>query len=280
MYVPACMESWQCSWRSLRDMAKDTTSSSSVDDDYVPADRTALARVASWSKLSKSGDPMRLPALGQPGLGRAAKQVFTLHVGMLDRKCPAGPLTGEAGSGPTQASIATLAGISVRWVKVVEAWLANPQTLKVAVLRVMKQRGKPDQKQMVMVEVPADPRGRLLPGGKRMAWKPSDGLRTWPPFIQIFGAEVIPGGGGGRRRRICAHPLFYLASPDEFKARRELPEWAEVDITKYDNGTAEEEEPTRDELMEIFRRDNELALKNGELSSPFQTDHHLGEAYE
>ncbi len=263
-------------------MTTDTTSSSLGDDDqdWVPPDRTALARVDSWSRLTKAGAPIRLPALGQPGLGRAAKQVFTLHLGMLDRKCPAGPLTGKTGLGPTQASIATLAGISVRWVKVVEAWLANPQTLKVAVLRVLKQRGRPDQKQMVMVEVPADPRGRLLPGGKRTAWTPSDGLRTWPPFIQIFGAEVIPGGGGGRRRRICANPLFYLASPSEFKVRRELPAWAEVDITKYDIGTVEEEEPTRDELVEMFRRDNELGLKNGELSSSFQTDHYLGETNE
>ena len=138
-----------------------------------------------------------------------------------------------------------------------------------------------------MVAVPADPRGRLLPGGKRTAWTPSDGLRTWPPFIQIFGAEVIPGGGGGRRRRICAHPLFYLASPDEFKARRELPGWAEVDITKYDIGIGtveqeeqEEQEPSRDELVGRFRQDNKLGDMNGELSSLLQATDHTGEMYE
>ena len=128
-------------------------------------------------------------------------------------------------------------------------------------------------------DVPADPRGRPVPGG-RVAWTEADGLRQWPAFIQVFDAEKISGGGGGRRRRICVHPIFYSASPEAFKACTKLPDWAEIDITEHDRGTPERHEPTRDELMEMFHRDNKLSLKNGELSSPFQTDHHLGETDE
>ena len=81
------MVGWQCSWRSLRDMVtNNTTESGNGDGDWVPPDRLARVRVDAWSRLSKHGDPIRLPALGQPGFGRTCKQVFNLHVGMLDRK--------------------------------------------------------------------------------------------------------------------------------------------------------------------------------------------------
>ena len=234
-------------------------------DDWVPPNRLACARVDAWSRVSKNGDPIRLPPLG-----RTCKQVFSLHCGMLDWKRPAGPLTGEHGFGPTQQSIATLVGIHVRTVKLAEKWLADPWTVREASEYEVKRRGKPTITVKVLRDVPADTRGRPVPGG-RVPWTEADGLRHWRSFIQIFDAEKIPGGGGGRRRRICVHPHFYASTTEAFKACTELPDWAGVDITKYDIGMTEEEEPTRDELVEMFRRDNELSLKNGELSSPFQT---------
>lgn len=259
-------------------MATNTTESSSGDEDWVPPERLARKRVDAWSRLSKQGDPIRLPGLGQPGFGRTVKQVFDVLVGMLDRQCPTGPLTGERGVGPTQQSIATLTGVGVRWVREAEDWLANPITVCVPVQREVKQRGKPTVKETVTRDVPADPRGRRLPGSKvRVPWTESDGLRTWPPFIQVFDAQVIPGGGGGRRRRICVHPLFHAVAPAAFKACLKLPAWPGVDITKHDVITPEGQQPTRDELVEMCFHDHKLVLINGELSSSFQTAHYLGE---
>ena len=250
--------------------------SAALDGDWVPPDRIARVRMDAWSRLSKNGEPIRLPALGQPGFGRTCKQVFGLHVGMLDRKRPTGPLTGECGYGPTQQSIATLAGVCVRTVKLAEQWLSNPATVRVKFTHLVKQRGKPAIKVEVLRDVPADPRGRAVPGG-RVPWTEADGLRYWPSFIQVFDAEKIAGGGGGRRRRICVHPHFYASTTKAFKASTELPDWAAVDITTFDIGTPEWHEPTRAELVEMFRRDNNIGPINGELSSPFQTDYYLGE---
>ena len=243
-----------------------------ADGDFVLPEQLARVRVNAWSRLSKHGAPIRLPALS-----RTYMQVLYLHVGMLDRKQPAGPLTGKSGFGPTQQSIATIAKICVGSVKLAERWLSNPMTQRVAFTHEVKQRGKPTIKVVVMREVPADPRGRPGPGGTRVPWTEADGLRKWPAFIQVFDAEKISGGGGGRRRRICVHPIFYSASPEAFKVCTELPDWAEIDITKFDIGTPERHEPTRDELMEMFHRDNKLGLKNGVLSSPFLATDHTGE---
>ena len=259
-------------------MATDTKTSLIAEGDWVPPDLTARRRVDAWSRQSKEGDPKHLPPLGQPGFGRTCKQVFNLHVGMLDRNHPHGPLTGEHGFGPTQASIATLAGVCVRSVKLAEQWLSNPMTVRVA--HVVKQRGNPAIMVEVLRDEPADPRGRPGPRGTRVPWTKADGLRKWPAFIQVFKAEKVSGGGGGRRRRICVHPLFYSAPPKAFKACRELPDWPEIDITAYDIGMPEMHGQTRDELMEMFHSDNKLGPKNGELSSPFQTDHYLGETDE
>ena len=237
------------------------------DGDYVPAEITARKRVETWSRVSKDGDPLRIPGLGQPGFGRTCKQVFAMHVGMLDRNRPHGPLTGEHGFGPTQESIAKLTGVCVRTVKLAEQWLADPWTFRAVIEHEVARRG---QKVTVRTEweLPADPRGKSVQG-RRIKWTLADGLRQWPSFIQVFDAEKLPGGGGGRRRRICVHPIFYSATPDTFKACKTLPPWRPVDITKYDLSPQRRHKPTQAVSVDPFIRDKEQALIDGELGSLF-----------